>query len=134
MELSTPTRDATIRLDDLRALAALGLLRLPAGEAEARRAARMRTMVDAASQLTRAVAAHTHCLLVNCQGSHGTGNLADETERLHAALAEYGELVRELGREGRHLLGSPVATDAVTEVRHRQPSPVAAVQTLRRAG
>jgi uncharacterized membrane protein YccC len=94
MELSTPTCDPRFRLEDLRELAEIGLLRLPVQEAESRRAKRMQAVVASASELSRRLASHTHCMLVNCQGSHGVGNLVEESEQLHSALTQYAELVR----------------------------------------
>jgi hypothetical protein len=111
MELSRTPPDVTLSLEDLRVATQIGLLRLPTQDAEAKRVALMRALVAAEADLNRALSAHTRCFLVNCQGSHGTGNLAYETEQLHAALTRYGELVRETVRS-QHMSDS-----ALTEVR-----------------
>jgi len=112
MELSRTPSDATISLEDLRVATQIGLLRLPTHEAEARRVTLMRALVAAEADLNRAFSTHTRCFLVNCQGSHGTGNLAYETEQLHAALTRYVELVQETVRLQEHMRDG-----AVTEVR-----------------
>jgi hypothetical protein len=104
MELSAVPRDVTHSIDELRMLAEICLLRLPIREAESRRAARMRTVVAAAADLTKALGDHTHCMLVNCQGSHGAGDLAAETERLHVAFANYCEVLRSVTKDHRRLL------------------------------
>lgn len=102
------TSDAIIRLDDLHAVAQLGLLRHLDEEAEASRAMAMRTLANAAIELTRALTAHTRCFLVNCQGSLGAGDLTHETDQLHAALARYAALVQDTVRERKQLDGSAV--------------------------
>jgi hypothetical protein len=112
MELSCTASDATVSLEDLRVATQIGLLRLPTQEAEAKRVTLMRALVAAEADLNRAFSTHTRCFLVNCQGSHGTGNLAYETEQLHAALTRYMELVQETVRLHEHMRDS-----AVTEVR-----------------
>jgi hypothetical protein len=94
MELRSTPPEVTVSLDDLRIITELGLLRLPTEEAETRRVTLMRTLVAAEADLNRALLSHTRCFLVNCQGSHGTGNLAHETEQLHAALERYVDLVQ----------------------------------------
>jgi hypothetical protein len=94
MELTSTPPEATISLEELQIVTQLGLLRLPTQEAETKRVTLMRALVAAEGDLNRALSTHTRCFLVNCQGSHGTGNLAYETEQLHAALRRYGELVQ----------------------------------------
>jgi hypothetical protein len=94
MELTSTPPEATISLEELQLVTQLGLLRLPTQEAETKRLALMRALVAAEADLNRALSTHTRCFLVNCQGSHGTGNLAYETEQLHAALTRYAELVQ----------------------------------------
>ena len=111
MDQPTKPRDATVRLDDLRALTELGLLRLPSTDAEARRTAHMRTVLAAASALEHALASQIRCMLVNCQGSHGAGDLARETDTLYAALLQYAELVHDVGRDRERIM-----TGATTDV------------------
>lgn len=105
MELSIASSDVTIRLDDLRVLTELGLLRLPSPDAESRRATSMRNVVAAATTLNQALASHARCMLVNCQGTHGAGDLATETEQLHAALARYAELIQGAVRDREGITG-----------------------------
>jgi hypothetical protein len=112
MDQSTKSRNATVRLDDLRALTELGLLRLPSPAAESRRAAHMRAVVTAATALNHALASQIRCMLVNCQGSHGAGDLARETDQFHAALMHYAELVHDVGRDRERIM-TGVATEVV---------------------
>ena len=91
-------------LMELRALSEICTLRLPLREAEHRRVERVREALAAGSELARAVGSHTHCLLVNCQGSHGAGDPAREADALHAALARYSALVGALTQEYPHLI------------------------------
>jgi len=134
MDQPTKHRNATVRLDDLRALTELGLLRLPSPAAEARRTAHMRTVVDAATALNHALASQIRCMLVNCQGSHGAGDLGRETEELYAALVRYAELVHDVGRDRERIM-----TGVTSEVMKVQDAPDARLTsgvrrpTLRRA-
>ena len=134
MELSRTTSDATISLEELRVAAQIALLRLPTQEAVTQRVTLMRALVAAEAALNRAFSAHARCFLVNCQGSHGTGNLAYETEQLHAALMQYLERVQESVRLHQHMRDS-AATDvrkgaATRETRVASGTPKV---TLRRA-
>ena len=98
--------DTTIQLEDLHVIAQLGLLRHATADAEAKRAKAMRVVADAAAELTRALGSHTRCFLVNCQGSHGAGDLHEETDQLHAALAQYAAIVQHTVHERRQIDGS----------------------------
>ena len=115
MEQPTKTRNATVRLDDLRALTELGLLRLPSADAEGRRTAHMRTVLAAASELERALSSQIRCMLVNCQGSRGTGDLVRETDALYAALLHYAELVHDVGRDRERIMSGPTEVMKVQE-------------------
>ena len=127
MELTSTPPEATISLEELQIVTQLGLLRLPTQEAETKRVTLMRALVAAEADLNRALSAHTRCFLVNCQGSHGTGNLAYETEQLHAALTRYAELVRATVR-ALHLVDGGVVTEGRKGAASRTPK-----VTLRRA-
>lgn len=115
MEQPTKTRNATVRLDDLRALTELGLLRLPSADAEARRTAHMRTVLAAATDLDRALASQIRCMLVNCQGSRGNGDLVQETDAMFAALLRYTELVHDIGRDRERIMSGPAEVLKVQE-------------------
>ncbi len=134
MELSRTPPDATISLEDLRVATQLGLLRLPTQEAETRRVTLMRALVAAEADLNRALGIHSRCFLVNCQGSHGTGNLAYETEQLHAALARYATLIQETVYEHQHMDGS-AATESRKDAasRDNRATPGTPKVILRRA-
>jgi hypothetical protein len=108
MELSHPDHDATLSLEDLQVIAEIGLLRNPIREAETKRAALVRTIVVAQSELAHALASHTRCMLVNGQGTPGIGNLAQETEQLHAAFARYAELVRSAASDRRRFVDNTI--------------------------
>ena len=134
MELSGTPFDATISLENLRVATQIGLLRLPTQEAEAERVARMRALVAAEADLNRALSTHARCFLVNCQGSHGTGNLAYETEQLHAALTRYAALIQE--SVGAHQqLSDRELTEGRRGAAARETKPVSGTPkvTLRRA-
>ena len=132
MDQPTKHRNATVRPDDLRALTELGLLRLPSPAAEARRTAHMRTVVDAATALNHALASQIRCMLVNCQGSHGAGDLGRETEELYAALVRYAELVHDVGRDRERII-TGVATEVVKSQETSEPRIPRGKPTLRRA-
>ena len=132
MEYSMPS-EATIRLEDLQMIAQLGLLRHSAEDAESRRAEAMRTVADAAADLTRALGSHTRCFLVNCQGSHGAGNLLAETELLHAALVQYAAIVQHTVRERRQIDGSAPSESRKTGAREGRAASSASQAPLRRA-
>ena len=108
MHVSTQA-NVTISRDDLHALAELATMRLPLRAPESRRIERMRTLLVASSELCRALSAHTHCALVNCQGSHGTGSLEEEGEALFTAMERYAALMRDIVADYEHLTGDTPA-------------------------
>lgn len=91
----------TIAHEDLATTAEVAMLRFPLRAAESHRLERMRTLLEAATDLAKRLEAHTHCALVNYRGSHGTGDLLAETEALSTALDRYGRLVAEVALEYR---------------------------------
>jgi hypothetical protein len=103
MQVSTEPRSVVVAREDLHVLAELASMRLPLRAPESRRLERMRTLLVASSELCRALSAHTHCALVNCQGSHGTGSLQEEGEALFQALSRYGTLLHEMVSDYQHL-------------------------------
>ena len=132
MNPSMPS-DATFRLDDLHVIAELGLLRHATADAEARRATAMRGVADAAAELTRSLGSYTRCFLVNCQGSHGAGDLVDETAQLHAALSHYAAVVQHTVRERRQIDGSPLVESRKAGVREPRAASSSSTAPLRRA-
>ena len=114
MHVSTEA-SVTISREDLQALAELATMRLPLRAPESRRVERMRTLLVASSELCRTLSAHTHCALVNCQGSHGTGSLEQEGEALFAAVQQYAALLHELVADYRHLTGEAAPPSLVLE-------------------
>ena len=104
----SPTRlGAAIAHDDLVVLTEAVMVRLPLRGAESHRVERLQGLLDAASELSRALAAHTHCARVNLRGTHGTGDLSAETDALSAALEHYARLLQEIGGEYRRLATAP---------------------------
>ena len=137
MELSNRDHDTTISLEDLQAIAEIGVLRMPIKEAESKRAALVRTIVAAESELAHILASHTRCMLVNGQGTPGIGNLAQETERLHGALARYAELVRDVSSDRRRFVDSANGrsrAEGLEVSRDRAAASNAPNAPLRRAG
>ncbi len=94
--------------DDLQVVAEAMMLRLQLRSTEARRIARMRELLAAATELSRALSSHTHHALVHCQGSHGTWDLERDTAALFDALSAYGALVHDVALEYR-----PIARGSV---------------------
>ena len=87
--------------DDLTLLAEVAMMRFPLRAAESYRLERMRTVLEAAVDLSRTLESHTHCALVNYRGTHGVGDLVAETEALSAALQRFGRVVSETAAEYR---------------------------------
>lgn len=88
-----------IPLADLETVSKAVMLRLEQPEQEERRVHRMRELLRAASELNRALALHTQHALVDCCGTHGTGDLATDAAVLHRALVRYAQLVAALASE-----------------------------------
>jgi hypothetical protein len=114
------TLGATIAHEDLALLAEVAMMRFPLRAAESHRLERMRTLLEAASDLTRTLEAYTHSTLVNYRGSHGTGDLVADSATLGVALHRFGQIVGETAaayrRAGRgampdEMLPIPVATE-----------------------
>jgi hypothetical protein len=112
MELPPTAGTATPRLEDLRALAEISVLRLPTRDAESRRAERVRTVLAATTELARALTAHSRSLLVDRHVSPESGDLGGAAEELHEALTRHAELVRSIVDEYRWLV-DPDGTPAV---------------------
>ncbi|MEO5816088.1 MAG: hypothetical protein ABIT20_12500 [Gemmatimonadaceae bacterium] len=97
---------------DLAVVARVVTARLPLREGETRRLARMRQLLASAGELNRTLATHTHHSLVNCQGSHGVGDIAVDTNALFEALAEFAVLIHDTADAYRWL----AATDADVQI------------------
>lgn len=108
MEMTFPhgidmSLSAGISCEDLQIVAEMVVMRLPLRAPEQRRVARVRELLAAQAEFGRAISAHTQHALINCQGSHGAANLADDTTALYQALASYAALLREVAQEYRTL-------------------------------
>lgn len=137
MELTNSDTHAMISLEDLQAVTEMSLARMPIPERESTRAALVRKIIAAESELAHILASHTRCMLVNGQGTPGVGNLAQETLRLHATLAQYAQLVHDVA----HGRGRPVEgvtgwgrAEASDAVRARAAGSSIPRPSLRRAG
>lgn len=109
-----------IRLEDLEVMSEAIMLRLAESDQEALRVGRMRELLWVASELTRALATHTQHSLVDCCGTHGTGDLASDTRALHDALTRYAHLVHQAAVDYRPV----VRPDAdVRMLRAERPQP-----------
>jgi hypothetical protein len=105
----------TISLDDLTLVSEAVMLRHPHRAAEQRRIARIRELLGAATQLSRALTLHTQHALVNCQGSHGIADPVSDAAALHEVLAAYAVVLREVASECRPIVRAP------SRAVHREP-------------
>jgi hypothetical protein len=121
----TSQRCTAISHEDLRVVARAALLRLPLRAPETRRIARMRELLEASVELSRALAAQTHMSRVHCQGSYGTGDLLAETDALCESLDAFGALVAEIASEYRGLVSDAPTLDLLPE-----PAQVRAVASV----
>ena len=80
---------------DLAVVAEAVTARFPLRAGETRRLARVRQLLASAGELNRMLAAHTHRVLVHCQGSHGVGDITMDSQALYEALAAYAVLIQE---------------------------------------
>jgi hypothetical protein len=94
--------------DDLDVVTHVAMMRLPLRAAETHRLELMRMLLEAEADLSRALAAHTHCALVNFRGSHGTSDLGGEARLLWEALERYTELVADVAAEYRLAVRHPI--------------------------
>jgi hypothetical protein len=113
----------SMRVDDLRHVAELTRLRIPYGDAERHRVARVRAVLVAAAELNRALSAYTHHALIDCHGTTGAADLDADAIVLGEALAVFSAHVREITEEYRSVM-----TDRSETIGRRSESdgPVAA--------
>lgn len=112
MSIDTNSAEVSICRDDLLIVSAAMDLRYPLRAPESHRIERMRELLSAASELSRALAAHSQHSLVDCQGSHGMWDLAADAEALFDALAVYSGLVRHVATEYRSVFRDSVPASA----------------------
>jgi len=105
----------TISLDDLTLISEAVMIRHPHRAAEQRRIAKVRQLLGAANELGSALSRHTRHALVNCQGSHGTGDPVSDAAALHEVFAAYAAVLREVASECR-----PIVRGSSRAV-HREP-------------
>lgn len=93
----------SISRQDLVVVAEAVMARFDVRANEARRLVRMRQLLASAAGLNRTLATHTHRALVHGQGSHGVGDIAEDSLAMFDALAGYATLIRETAEEYRWL-------------------------------
>jgi len=91
----------SMRVDDLRHVAELARLRIPYGDAEQHRVARVRVVLAAAAELNRALSAYTHHALIDCHGTTGAADLDADAVALGEALAVFSLHVSDITNEYR---------------------------------
>ena len=118
MAIQIDQKSVTISRDDLAVVADATDIRFPTRAAESRRIAHLRGMLAAASDLSRALSDHTRHSLIDCQGTHGTWDLARDVDDLYRALVAYSTSIEELAAEYRPVVRGParVPTDVPTEI------------------
>jgi hypothetical protein len=99
---------AQISHDDLSIVAEAIMLRFPSRAHESSRVERMRELLRTASDLARALSVQTQHALIDCHGTHGTGDLRADTDILYAALASYAAMIKEVAAEYRDYLSTPI--------------------------
>ena len=116
MSIQINLKSVTISRDDLAVVADATDIRFPTRAAESRRVARMREMLATASDLSRALTDHTRHSLIDCQGTHGTWDLARDVDDLYRALVAYSTSIQELAEEYRQVVRGParIPEDAAT--------------------
>ena len=107
MSIQMDLKSVTISRDDLAVVADATDIRFPTRAAESRRIARLRTMLATASDLSRALSDHTRHSLIDCQGTHGTWDLARDVDDLYRALVAYSTSIQELAEEYRPVVRGP---------------------------
>lgn len=101
----------SMRVDDLRHVAELTRLRIPYGDAERHRVARVRAVLMAAAELNRALSAYTHHALIDCHGTTGAADLDADAIALGEALAVFSLHVREITEEYRSVMATRSVID-----------------------
>ncbi|MEO8562239.1 MAG: hypothetical protein ABI601_09205 [bacterium] len=104
--MTGPLREQTvsIRVDDLRHVAELTRLRIPYGDAERHRVARVRSVLVAAAELNRALSTYTHHALIDCHGTTGAADLDADAIVLGEAWADFSLHVRQITEEYRSVM------------------------------
>jgi hypothetical protein len=117
MNGSRGEQTVSMRVDDLRHVAELTRLRIPYGDAERHRVARVRAVLMAAAELNRALSAYTHHALIDCHGTTGAADLDADAVALGEALAVFSLHVREITEEYRSVMATRTVLDEREPVR-----------------
>ena len=84
---------------DLQVVAAVVVARMRSAESEELRLVRIRKLLAAASELSRALDVHTRYTLIDHRGTHGANDLPSATHSLFEALQGYAAEVRQLAED-----------------------------------
>ncbi|MEO7457333.1 MAG: hypothetical protein ABIY52_13805 [Gemmatimonadaceae bacterium] len=87
---------------DLTTISHLLKMRFASTTAEARRTARMRSLVSIAAELTIALRTYSRHALVHCQGTAGTSDLEADTESVIHALRAFSTEIARAANEYEH--------------------------------
>lgn len=90
---------AGIPLGDLKVASGAIMLRLADAAQETSRINQMRDFLGCASELNLALSVYVRHALVDCCGTHGTADLAVDTQALHRALDRYSTFVAVVAAE-----------------------------------
>lgn len=112
MSIQLDPNSVTLSREDLAVVADATVIRFPTRAAECRRVARMREMLAAASDLSRALSDHTQHSLVDCQGTQGAWDLARDVDTLYGALTAYCASMQKLAAEYRQVVRGPARVPA----------------------
>jgi dTDP-4-dehydrorhamnose reductase len=98
--MTYPSENALcIRSTDLNTVAELITMRFPLRGPEAKRVARLRTLLAATAELNRTLATYSQHALVHCHGTAGTSDLSADTAALDQALRTFCAEIEEVARD-----------------------------------
>lgn len=107
MEVQSNNRPAAgIALGDLKVASGAIMLRLSDAAQETSRIRQIREFLGCASELNLALSAYVRHGLVDCCGTHGTADLAVDTQALHRALDRYSTFVAVVAAEYRDIVST----------------------------
>ncbi len=98
--MTQPSENALlITSEDLDTVAELITMRFPLRTPEAKRVARLRTLLAATAELNRILATYSQHALVHCQGTAGTSDLSADTAALDQALRTFSGEIAAVARD-----------------------------------
>jgi hypothetical protein len=105
-----PENALLITSADLNTVAELITMRFPLRGPEAKRVARLRTLLTATSELNRTLATYSQHALVHCHGTAGTSDLSADTVALDHALRAFCAEIAEVARDYDDAVNRPHAS------------------------